>query len=183
MKAIDTLMAEHRLIERVLDALEAATVRLERGEAVPPSFFASCADFVAGFADGCHHHKEEGLLFPALLAAGLPAENGPVAVMLAEHEQGRLHTRAMRAAAARLADGEEAASQDLVLAARAYAALLRQHIAKEDQVLFPMAVDLLPASAQARLLSDFAQAEEAETALGTLAAYEAQAEALRAQAL
>ena len=39
----------------------------------------------------------------SMVKAGFPRESGPIGVMLAEHEQGRQYTRAMRAAAERRA--------------------------------------------------------------------------------
>ena len=73
MKASEILMQEHRLIERVLDALEIAAGHLERSHAVAPAFFLEAADFIAGFADGCHHRKEEGVLFGAMIESGVPS--------------------------------------------------------------------------------------------------------------
>ncbi len=96
MKATDILMSEHRVIERVIAALEIAARRLQSGQEVRPGFFLEAADFIKGFADGCHHRKEEGVLFKALSANGMPAGQGPLAVMLNEHEQGRKFTQGMR---------------------------------------------------------------------------------------
>lgn len=158
MEAIDVLMAEHRVIERVLVALETAAGRLSRGEAVRPGLFADAADFAAGFADGCHHRKEEGVLFPAMTAHG----EAPIDVMLEEHEAGRVLVRQMRAAARRL-EGDPSAASQVVAAARGYIALLRDHIEKEDEMLFPMADELIPASEQAGVLSRFDDVEHEET--------------------
>lgn len=77
--------------------------------------------------------KEEDRLFPALVAAALPQEGGPVGVMLAEHVAGRGHIGARRQA---LADGDGAA---LVHAVHAYAQLLSQPILKENRILYPLA--------------------------------------------
>jgi hypothetical protein len=77
MKATEVLMDEHRVIERVLGALEEAASRLERGVEVDASFFLEATDFIRGFADGCHHQKEEGVLFKAMTAAGMPQDQGP----------------------------------------------------------------------------------------------------------
>ena len=79
-------MAEHRVIERVIQALENAAQCLEGGRDVRPGFFVDAADFIAGFADGCHHRKEEGVLFKAMIENGVPVHGGPVAVMLYEHQ-------------------------------------------------------------------------------------------------
>ena len=166
MKAIDILMSEHRIIERVLDALETAARRLESGLPVPPEYFLDAADFIAGFADGCHHRKEEGVLFVELAASGMPADQGPIGMMLDEHEQGRAFTRAIREAARRLAEGDPDARRTLISNARGYVALLRDHITKEDEVLFPMADQLIPAGRHDQVLAGFARVEHLDAGPG-----------------
>ncbi|MFI5309729.1 MAG: hemerythrin domain-containing protein [Gemmatimonadales bacterium] len=148
-------MQEHRLIERVLDALEIAAGHLERLHRVPPTFFLEAAEFIAGFADGCHHRKEEGVLFGAMIESGLPAGGGVIDMMLAEHEQGRALTRRLRDGARRLQAGDDTARAQVVSAARAYVALLRDHIAKEDEMLFPMADELFSSARHAQVLEEF----------------------------
>ena len=163
MKATDVLMEEHRVIERVLDSLLVVADRLAHGGAVRPGFFLDVADFASGFADGCHHRKEEGVLFPTLTQHGMPAEMGPIAVMLHEHDAGRTYVRQLRDAAKRLDSGDNRAAPQVVHAARGYAALLRDHIAKEDEVLFPMAADMIPAPVQDDMLAAFEHVEHDET--------------------
>ena len=65
MNATEILMDEHRVIERVLDALESAANLATQGGQIRPGFFIDASDFIKGFADGCHHMKEEGVLFKA----------------------------------------------------------------------------------------------------------------------
>jgi len=178
MQATQILMDEHRVIERVIASLDSATSGMEQGEPVRPGFYLDAADFIKGFADGCHHRKEEGVLFVAMADAGMPTQAGPIAVMLAEHEQGRTYTRAMRQAAERLQAGDESARADVIRNARGYAALLRQHIAKEDGVLFPMADQVIPVSAQGQVAEDFERVEHEETGEGVHEKYLALAEAL-----
>jgi hemerythrin-like domain-containing protein len=178
MQATDILMAEHEVIEGVLTTLETAAQRLEQGQALRPGFFIDAADFIKGFADGCHHRKEEGVLFKAMEAAGMPAHGGPLAVMLMEHEAGRAYTRGMRAAAERLAAGDGAARGEVVANAQGYVALLRQHIAKENNILFPMAGQVIPKGDQARVVEDFEKVEHEETGPGVHEKYLALAEKL-----
>jgi hemerythrin-like domain-containing protein len=182
MQATQILMDEHRVIERVITSLEAAAGDLAQGGAVRPGFFLDAADFIQGFADGCHHRKEEGVLFTAMEAAGMPAQVGPIAVMLAEHEQGRVYTRGMRQAAERLQAGDAAARPEVVRNARGYAALLRQHIVKEDGVLFPMADQVIPLAAREQVAEDFERVEHEETGDGIHEKYLALAEALELEA-
>lgn len=145
MTPTEILTKEHRLIVQVLDRLEEAADRLDSGVTVNPEFFIEAAEFVAGFADKCHHRKEEDILFVALTARDMPQDSGPVAVMLHEHDEGRRYTAGFRTAAEQMKAGDAAASADVVRNVFDYVDLLREHIHKEDYVLFPMADQMIPA--------------------------------------
>ncbi len=178
MKAIEILMEEHRVIERVLNALERAAQRAAAGEHVRPAFFINTALFTKNFADGCHHRKEEGVLFKAMNEAGMPVEGASIAVMLAEHEQGRAFTREMRAAAEKWEKGDCSALQAVVQNALGYVALLRQHIHKEDNILFPMAGRVIPIEHHEAVNEAFERVEHEETGEGVHEKYLALAEVL-----
>jgi hemerythrin-like domain-containing protein len=181
MKATEILMSEHRVIERVITSLEAATARLENGGAIEPAFFLEAADFIKGFADGCHHRKEEGVLFKTMVDYGMPSDGGPVGMMLMEHEQGRVFTRGMRAAAEKLQTGDDSARAAVIQNARGYTALLRQHIQKEDGVLFPMADRIIPQPMYEGVMDGFEHVEHEETGEGVHEKYLALAERLAGQ--
>jgi hemerythrin-like domain-containing protein len=163
MNATEILMEEHRVIERVLNAIERATVRLSHGDDVYLRFFTGSAVFIRGFGDGCHHQKEERVLFPALIENGLSRESGPVAVMLAEHEEGRQLAQEMRQAAELFQAGDVRKREVLVDKAADYIKLLRQHIYKEDNVLFPMADKIIPSTQQEQILQAFEKFEHDES--------------------
>jgi len=59
-----------------------------------------------------------------------------------------------------LAGREEGAVRSFVQAARAYIDLLRQHIQKENQILFPLADQRLTAERQAFLTQGFQRIEQ-----------------------
>lgn len=155
MTPAEILIDEHRLIVEVLDCLEEAADRLDGDDEVSPDFFVDAADFVVGFADRCHHAKEEDILFVALTARVMPQDSGPVAVMLHEHEEGRRFTAGFRSAAERMKSGDAAASADIVRNVFDYVNLLRDHIDKEDHVLFPMADQIIPADAMQKVSEAF----------------------------
>lgn len=152
----DVLHAEHRIIERVLHVVDGLARKARTGEEVDRDDARDAIDFIVSFADRCHHGKEEAELFPAMERCGLPREAGPTAVMRAEHDEGRAHVQAMRTAV-------EASPFDAAAFARhggAFASLLRDHIMKEDQVLFPMAEQMLPEQAKAELRAVFQRVDE-----------------------
>ncbi len=183
MKATEVLKEEHQVILRVIASLERGADLLECGNAVRPGFFADVARFIRGFADSCHHKKEEGVLFTAMEAHGMSSQAGPIAVMLAEHEQGRRYTRGLAEAARRLEDGDATARAEVIHNAHGYIELLRQHIAKEDNILFPMAEQVIPRAEHGSVLEGFEHVEHEETGPGVHEKYLALAEALEKESL
>lgn len=182
MKATDILSSEHRVIERLIASLEIESSKLEHGQAVRPGFFVEATDFIKGFADGCHHRKEEGVLFTTMNKYGMPTQGGPIGMMLYEHEQGRGFTRGLREAALKLEGGDRTAIPAVLQNARGYAALLKQHIMKEDNILFPMAGQVIPEAQHAQVLTDFEHVEHDETGEGVHEKYLALVDKLEKEA-
>jgi hemerythrin-like domain-containing protein len=172
MNATRQLIAEHDVILKVLDCLE----RMARGASGSSGLDAQAAaqalDFLKTFADRCHHGKEEGVLFPLMEQHGMPRHVGPIAVMLGEHEQGRARIRGMANA---LADGK---GPEFAHDALAYVELLRDHIAKENEVLFPMADGLLGEAGAAEAWRRFEAVEHEDMGAGTHERYLALSEEL-----
>jgi hemerythrin-like domain-containing protein len=159
MTPTQTLREEHRVILRAIVLLEVAAGRLDGGQALPPGWWADLLGWLGAFADRNHHAKEEEHLFPALTRAGVPAAGGPVGVMLDEHTEGRTLIRLMA----------EGPAEERAGAARRYVRLLRDHIDKENGVLFPLAEAILDPQGQEQLARAF---EKVEAELGRAASCE-----------
>ena len=126
------LVAEHRLILRMLDVLERNALRTRRGEFRDYAFYLDAVDFIRTYADRFHHAKEEDILFEELVANGMPRANSPVAAMLMEHDRGRAFVKEMEAAARAALAGKGGQDEAIAANALGYLELLREHIAKED---------------------------------------------------
>lgn len=152
----EVLRQEHEVIRAVLTALERTGQQLAQGAAIDAAFWHDAIEFLRVFADLCHHAKEEGHLFPALADAGLAERGGPVGQLLGEHESAR-------ALVLGLADARAAGdAQALVQLTRRYVALLRDHISKENEVLFVLAERVLAPATMGRILEGFALVEHDE---------------------
>jgi hemerythrin-like domain-containing protein len=180
-KAIEILMGEHRLIEQVLGSLETYVVGIEQGEAPERQTLADYAAFFRGFADACHHGKEEDLLFQRMIERGFPREAGPLAVMLHEHVLGRARVAALRELSEAQGPFAPVEVQLAVENARAFVELLRAHILKEDGILYPMAERLLTGPEFDALETQFEGFEKTMRADGSLDRFHALADALSAR--
>jgi len=163
MKSTDELKREHEGVKRMLRVLGAVASKVEAGSPVPHTDLDSITEFLSVFVDKCHHAKEEECLFPALEAAGIPREGGPIGVMLSEHAQGRAFIAKLKGAVAGYksqktdAPGPKSGPVpgNLASAARGYIDLLTRHIEKENEGLFPMADMRLSPADDARLVAAF----------------------------
>ncbi|HNX22580.1 MAG TPA: hemerythrin domain-containing protein [Spirochaetota bacterium] len=154
--ASQDLRHEHDAILFSLKILGEISNRVESGKDVPPHDIISIIDFLKLFADKCHHGKEEGLFFPALEDVGVPKQNGPIGVMLAEHTMGRDFIRQMRESVT----DNSYMKDEFVKSAQGYISLMRAHIEKENTVLFPMGDAKLSDSKQKELIDAFEKFEE-----------------------
>ena len=166
MRPTEILMTEHRVIEQVLDCLDAMAFACERDGRIAEEPARQALEFFRQFADGCHHGKEENHLFPLMEQRGFSPAMGPTAVMRAEHVQGRSLIREMDESIPGASRGEGAARERWLAAARRYSSMLRQHIDKEDHCLFPMADQALAATDQAELARRFDHVEQEEMGAG-----------------
>jgi hemerythrin-like domain-containing protein len=138
MNAIDTLMAEHRVIVQTLSALESYGQAVYAGDDVPIGDALVFANFFQDFADKSHHGKEENILFEQMAAAGFSKSSGPLGVMYLEHDQGRAHVQALLELGQN-AEWTEALRSSVAEHISGFVPLLNSHIHKEDNILYPMA--------------------------------------------
>ena len=179
MYATQDLRDEHEGILLMLSVLERLGTTLQMDHAVNLQDLEQILGFLSNFADRCHHGKEEDVLFPSLIRAGIPDHGGPIGVMLAEHAQGRSLIQAMRESLSRLQAGDEASRPEFVGAALGYVRLLRDHIDKENTILFVIAEQRLTSDEHARLAEGFTQIERERIGDGVHEQYHALLHQLR----
>jgi hemerythrin-like domain-containing protein len=142
--SIKNMMEEHRLIEHVLASLENYIEQLKDGQPASRRVVADFATFFRQFADQCHHGKEEDRLFVKMNQCGFPREHGPIAVMLSEHDEGRRHVSALADIGQAPGPCTPADAELIIHHGGSFIPLLRTHIQKEDNILYPMAQQAIP---------------------------------------
>ena len=144
MKSTNFLTQEHKLILRALDVLDGISASIERSGAVNEKDVDKVLDFLRWFADAHHQAKEESILFPAMKTAAA-AQNRPIAHMLVEHDQERLTIENLEK------DLRLAKLSEFVADANRLSSNLRNHIYKEDRILFEAADAVLSPQADAEV--------------------------------
>jgi hemerythrin-like domain-containing protein len=103
---------------------------------VPDSDVQAILDFLRWFGDGHHQAKEEAILFPALKSASA-SQSRPVDHLALEHNQERSMVEDIET------DLRLAKLPEFVASANRLSSVLRNHIYKEDRLLFETADELL----------------------------------------
>lgn len=153
--ATKDLENDHVHILRLIDIME----RVTKTDAPDISDLESIVSIIKNYADGFHHAKEENILFPRLEEKGFSPHQGPVAVMLAEHIQGREYVKGMAENIKLCREGNKSVLKYVYANMSGYITLLRNHISKENNILFRMADNVLAPEDHARLLDEYARVE------------------------
>jgi DUF438 domain-containing protein len=147
------LVGEHEMIERAMDVLrkqlekvaDNSQDRVGMGRAI---------DFLLEFGDRIHNQKEEEILFPLMVKRGIP-QDGPIRVMLSEHDAERTLLHQMTAEAPglrRISADDRAAFKQRGLE---YLDIRANHIWKENDVLFKMGLQVLSVDDGKYLMEEF----------------------------
>jgi hemerythrin-like domain-containing protein len=167
MDPISELKNEHEAVLVTLNVLQRIAAAIHDTDRIDqPEDVEQLLDFFRVFVDTCHHGKEEDYLFPVLEQLGVSRNGGPIGVMLREHEQGRGEVREMRKALKAYRGGDPSAAAEFASHAAAYIGLLRRHIDKENNVLFPIADSRLSTVRQISLEEDFERLEQERIGAG-----------------
>lgn len=151
-RATENLENDHRQILLLISVMEEMVKQSEPNV----SHLEEVVTLIRQFADGLHHAKEENLLFPLMEEKGFSPYQGPVAVMLAEHAQGRAYVKNMAESIEQFKEGKRQHLAFIYSNMLGYAELLSNHIAKENNILFRMADNVFTAENQETMLIQFA---------------------------
>lgn len=151
MDPIEELMREHRRIEQELTLLELWAQSVSDPRFDGRGELAVFLKFFREYVDEYHHEKEERVLSDALLELGLSRPSGPVFVMLHEGGQGSRERATLQQLA--LSDQPWSSGQRLYLIQTivAFSKILRDHVKREDQILYPLARRFLDESTFERM--------------------------------
>lgn len=147
--AMEMLVEEHRYIKQVLAAIPGIVESLESTLESKKDLIRQVVGFVRNYADAFHHAKEEDILF-----GQFDAQTDIIATMLKEHDIGRGHIKAVLAG---LDDNDAAA---VALHLTEYGNLLKEHIRKEDEILYPWMDRNLTDSQVGKLFSEYSAVEQ-----------------------
>jgi len=156
MKPIGPLMREHRLIERMLAALDEELKRINERDEANIELLTVAVDFFRIYADRTHHGKEEDILFRDLAKKKLaPEHNKIMNELVAEHVYARGAVSALVDAKNNYKEGNRESLKDIVKYVKELVGFYPVHIEKEDEHFFYPILEYLSKKEQDDMLVEF----------------------------
>ncbi len=148
MAALDALRNEHARILQAIDRLEAHARNADDGR-LPIAYLREVLDCIHVYVEENHHGKEERILFARMASDPLLA--GIAGAFVEEHDEGRHLVAAI----------ESAVTHERPVARHvdAYATFIRDHIRRENDMLFETIESGLDARTLAEIEAALAEAE------------------------
>lgn len=156
--AINILIQEHHVIISMLTCLERLIEQAELTKKLDEEYANHMITFFREFADACHHGKEEDVLF--LFSDEKTGGTGPVVILKEEHAEGRIYVKGLIHNVSQAAAGNQEAIALFGQNGRDMIDMLRRHIKREDEVVFPMIEELSNSGDAQRLWQDFVSVEK-----------------------
>jgi hemerythrin-like domain-containing protein len=142
-RIVEMLQEEHRNIARLVDVLEQELSVFDRRERPDYEIFQAIIQYFKEYPDSCHHPKEDVVY--RILKERNPAVAGAVGDVESEHViEGERLRKFAQVVQDVLAD-QEMPRQTFHEAARDFIEHQRRHMAKEEKLLFPAALETLTA--------------------------------------
>ena len=153
-KCIEALNAEHRTMLRIVDVLESMSKKAADESEFNTQDVTAMFQLLVAFGDELHQAKEEGALFPIFTSLCDAPEYAAVRHMLFEHEQDRSLMSGVSEAIS-TSNAPQFAEYGTRLAN-----ILRNHIFKEENILFETISEHLSPEDDKRILAEFASFDQ-----------------------
>lgn len=162
---ITDLMNDHSVIEKALVILEKQIERPKKNWTI----IQTLVDVLWDYGERCHNMKEEKVYFPLLIENGM-SQQGPIAVMLQEHELERTYLNKIKKF---LSETDKTGADVSVFkeTINEYSSLTKDHIWKENDILYPMGKNFVEPDDEAYLISEFKRIEQETLGVGAYTRY------------
>jgi hemerythrin-like domain-containing protein len=138
---IEVLRQEHRNIEKLLRVLERELSVFDRGDRPDYELVLAVIDYFKDYPDSCHHPKEDMIV--AKLKARDPVAAAAIGDLEAQHREGATRLRRVAQAVERVLGDQDLLRETVDDIIREFINHERQHMAMEERVVFPAALNAL----------------------------------------
>jgi hemerythrin-like domain-containing protein len=158
MKPTENLNSEHKDILELLGIMSRISKNIISNEVFYTSDIEEIIDFLKHFIEKSHHKKEE-IFYPILSGVDNLKDKEELSVMLYEHVLSRNYLKDINSCVINCKIGNSFSQDLLAESMMKYVVLIKNHINKEEKIIFPMADKILNETQQREVFSQFEKIE------------------------
>jgi hemerythrin-like domain-containing protein len=136
MKSTSDLKEEHEDIAIFLAILDSILSKMQSKKQISLEDLQWLFEFNRDFVLKCHNGKEDCILFPAMEGMAVPPEF--INSLISEHELAWSISKTMRGLIQDYIEGRRDAEWDIIELGRSYINFMKEHIDKEETILYPL---------------------------------------------
>ncbi len=156
MQARAPLMAEHRLINKVVGLFKKKMEIMKKNKKADVDFIRGIIDFIRIYADKTHHGKEEDILFENLDKKSMEEKDREdMEELIQEHRWTRKKVKNLEKALEKYAGGEQKSINDIIENTEKLVEFYPRHIEKEDRGFFLVSRKYLSQQEENEMLKEF----------------------------
>jgi hemerythrin-like domain-containing protein len=155
---VDVLRQEHRNIESLLRVLEREIAIFDAGDTPDYEVVRAVIGYFKDYPDACHHPKEDMMVEKIALRDKAAAER--IGDLASEHRAEARRLRRMSDAVENVLRDEEVLRETVDAIVRDFIAHERRHMAMEESLVFPAALDVLEVEDWAELALKLADRDD-----------------------
>jgi hemerythrin-like domain-containing protein len=155
---IEVLRQEHCNIEKLLRVLERELDVFARGDRPDYEVVLAVVDYFMDYPDSCHHPKEDMIV--GKLKSRDPVRAAAIGDLEAEHREGARRLRQVAQAVERVLSDQDLVRRNVDDIIRDFIDHERQHMAMEERVVFPAALNALRAEDWADIAAKLANRDD-----------------------
>ena len=159
MTPTENLTNEHKDIIELLNIMNKIAENIKSNNVFYTKDVEDIIDYLKHFIELSHNVKEK-IFYPALELSGIPIENESISIMLYEHALAQNYLNEISSSVENCKIGNDFSGEMLADNLNKYVVLIKNHIHKEEKIIFPIAIKELSEEKQKEIYKQFKEIEE-----------------------
>lgn len=160
MTPTENLTKEHKKINELLDIMSKIALKIKSNDVFYPNDVEEIVDYLIIIIDNNHHGKEDGVFYPELISSGIPKETAPLSIINYEHTTAKRYLKDISSCVVNCKIGNDFSGELLADSLTNYVTVTKNHIQREEEIVFPIANEVLSVEKQNEILQRFDEIEQ-----------------------
>ena len=160
MTPTENLIKEHEEINELLDIMSKIAMKIKSKDVFYPNDVEEIIDYLIIIIDKSHHGKEDEVFYPELISSGIPNEKAPLSIINYEHTLAKRYLKDISSCVVNCKIGNDFSGELLADSLTNYVVVIKNHIQREEEIVFPIANEVLSSEKQNEISQRFEAIEQ-----------------------